>query len=389
MMLEWAFRPSMKHTSTVPLAVTPSSSFSPPHLNSQSPGLSTRHFPSQKTITPPPPPPQTTHSLQHQLQGTIIQQSQDPLGSTSVSHQIQHAGAASIALPIATPPIITTFDEDTNDYVIRMDDTGDDVAADLRDEDCHLILTVPGSIAQYLREYQQQGIRFLLRAYAQGSGAILADDMGLGKTLQAVATIAAILGKTGQPSVDAYTPALQRLNVVKPAPKSPIKPSSASRRSSMCQASTLTELASSKKKKGTTPEEPYNIADDPRYEPSYTGTGAPILIICPTSLLDNWERELSMWGTFRVVRLHDSTKDIALMKIMGGQAEVALVTYSTMRYSGPSSSVAVKGVGPHGGERLVLLDDSKDGFGDAMSFSERILSVPWHCVIVDEVCGRA
>ena len=43
-----------------------------------------------------------------------------------------------------------------------------------------MVLEVPASINKYLREYQREGIRFLLRQYALRQGGILADDMGLG-----------------------------------------------------------------------------------------------------------------------------------------------------------------------------------------------------------------
>lgn len=29
----------------------------------------------------------------------------------------------------------------------------------------------------------------------------------------------------------------------------------------------------------------------------------PVLVVCPTSVLDNWMRELNMWGTFKVCGL--------------------------------------------------------------------------------------
>ncbi len=40
-------------------------------------------------------------------------------------------------------------------------------------------MSVPASIAKYLREYQKDGVRFLFRQYAKGKGGVLADDMGL------------------------------------------------------------------------------------------------------------------------------------------------------------------------------------------------------------------
>lgn len=52
-------------------------------------------------------------------------------------------------------------------------------------------------MAQYLRNYQRDGVRFLYCKFTAGEGGILADDMGLGKTIQAIAFIAAILKMKG------------------------------------------------------------------------------------------------------------------------------------------------------------------------------------------------
>lgn len=52
-------------------------------------------------------------------------------------------------------------------------------------------------INQYLRDYQQDGVRFLYNHYTADSGAILCDDMGLGKTVQVIAFMSAILQKSG------------------------------------------------------------------------------------------------------------------------------------------------------------------------------------------------
>lgn len=48
---------------------------------------------------------------------------------------------------------------------------------------------VPSTLQAELRDYQQQGFRWLARLSHWGAGACLADDMGLGKTLQALALI--------------------------------------------------------------------------------------------------------------------------------------------------------------------------------------------------------
>ena len=60
-------------------------------------------------------------------------------------------------------------------------------------------LTVPASAAQYLREYQKEGIQFLYQQYIRNLGGVLGDDMGLGKTCMCVNFLAAVLHKTCLP----------------------------------------------------------------------------------------------------------------------------------------------------------------------------------------------
>ncbi len=49
-----------------------------------------------------------------------------------------------------------------------------------------------GDLAELLRDYQKDGVRWLYDHVASAGGGILADEMGLGKTLQTLATISAI-----------------------------------------------------------------------------------------------------------------------------------------------------------------------------------------------------
>ena len=46
-----------------------------------------------------------------------------------------------------------------------------------------------------LKDYQLEGVRWLLSLYENGVSGILADEMGLGKTIQVIATVAALLTK--------------------------------------------------------------------------------------------------------------------------------------------------------------------------------------------------
>ncbi len=57
---------------------------------------------------------------------------------------------------------------------------------------------IPQKIAGILRNYQRNGVRFLLERVANEIGAILADDMGLGKTLQILTVIEALRARNPQ-----------------------------------------------------------------------------------------------------------------------------------------------------------------------------------------------
>ena len=48
----------------------------------------------------------------------------------------------------------------------------------------------PSYVRATLRNYQVEGVRWLLGRYITGAGGILADEMGLGKTIQTLAFLA-------------------------------------------------------------------------------------------------------------------------------------------------------------------------------------------------------
>ncbi|BEJ04866.1 hypothetical protein CcaverHIS641_0206830 [Cutaneotrichosporon cavernicola] len=58
-------------------------------------------------------------------------------------------------------------------------------------------MVIPAPINRFLRKYQREGIDFLYSKYKQGYGGVLGDDMGLGKTVQVIAFLSAIMRKTG------------------------------------------------------------------------------------------------------------------------------------------------------------------------------------------------
>lgn len=132
---------------------------------------------------------------------------------------------------------------------------------------------IPAPIAQWLRQYQVEGVAFLHELFVYQKGGVLGDDMGLGKTIQVIAFLTAAYGKTGDER-DA-----KRMRKVR-------------------------------------------RADDSAWYPR-------TLIVCPGTLLANWKAELSRWGWWNVDIYHGENKDIVLDAAKSGRVEVMITTYTT------------------------------------------------------------
>lgn len=133
---------------------------------------------------------------------------------------------------------------------------------------------IPAPIAQWLRQYQVEGVAFLHKAFVYQQGALLGDDMGLGKTVQVIAFLTAAFGKTGDER-------------------------DAKRMRKMRRA---------------------HAAWYPR-----------VLVICPGTLIDNWKTEFDRWGFWQVDVFHGSLKETALEAATAGRVEVLITTYTTYR----------------------------------------------------------
>ncbi|KKY39516.1 putative dna repair protein rad26 [Diaporthe ampelina] len=135
---------------------------------------------------------------------------------------------------------------------------------------------IPASIAQYLRDYQVEGVQFLHRHFVFQTGCVLGDDMGLGKTVQVAAFLVSAFGKTGDER----------------------------------DAKRLRKM--SRHGRG-------------RWYPR-------VLIICPGSLIENWKNELNRWGWWKTALYHGSGKEDALKSAGNSTLEVMITTYETYRH---------------------------------------------------------
>lgn len=149
------------------------------------------------------------------------------------------------------------------------------LAERLRDRPGGLAAPPPGLQAT-LRPYQQAGLAWLATMTGLGLGACLADDMGLGKTIQLIALHLHRRALTGS---------------------SPIGDAS-----------------------------PETAADvPPGDEPK---PGGPTLVLCPTSLLGNWEREFARFAPhIPVRRFHGGSRHLDDL----APDEVVLATYGVLR----------------------------------------------------------
>ncbi|TGO52240.1 hypothetical protein BCON_0145g00220 [Botryotinia convoluta] len=136
---------------------------------------------------------------------------------------------------------------------------------------------IPASIAQYLRDYQVDGVKFLHEKFVYQKGGILGDDMGLGKTVQVAAFLTAAFGKTGDERDG------KRMRKVK-------------------------------------------NADEKRWYPR-------VLIVCPGSLIQNWKNELMRWGWWNVEKFHGGVKEkeFVLRSAQSGRVEIVITTYATYK----------------------------------------------------------
>lgn len=134
---------------------------------------------------------------------------------------------------------------------------------------------IPASIAQHLRPYQVDGAKFLHELFVYQKGGILGDDMGLGKTIQVIAFLTAAYGKTGDERDK------KRMRKMKSANK---------------------------------------------WYPK-------ALIICPGSLMANWQDEFKRWGWWHTDIYHGSVvaKRDTLQQAESGSLEVMITTYDTYR----------------------------------------------------------
>ncbi|MGA3219384.1 MAG: DEAD/DEAH box helicase [Acidimicrobiales bacterium] len=218
-------------------------------------------------------------------------------------------------------------------------------------------LAPPRALVAELRPYQLRGLAWLAGMSELGLGGCLADDMGLGKTVQVIALH------------------LHRLQQRQAAPLERPALRAGGRR-----AKRLGPAA------GTGPDQDREPAGqvagtgpDQDREPlgQVAGTGpdqdreppapapAPTLVICPTSLLGNWERELHKFApSVPVRRFHGGERHLGDL----ADGEVVLTTYGVLRREREALAQA--------GFALVVADEAQHAKNPLSDTAKSLRAIP-------------
>eukprot|EP01082_Thalassiosira_pseudonana_P007522 g6499.t1.3.5e17418a g6499 g6499.t1 contig23:610816-615246(-) len=152
---------------------------------------------------------------------------------------------------------------------------------------------IPASINRYLQGYQRVGSQFMYSSVIQGVGCVLGDDMGLGKTVQVISLVAALLEKTGT--------GFDKLDL---------------RRHKKKIAKAIDIRATQQREMLMGGVQKKDVVDplDGITVPNF----APILIVVPSSVIDNWVSEFETWGYFNVGVYRGGNREKAIDDVREG-----------------------------------------------------------------------
>jgi hypothetical protein len=149
-----------------------------------------------------------------------------------------------------------------------------------------------------LRPYQLAGLRWLAGMDSLPLGAVLADDMGLGKTVQVIALLTELKARAEAAAAEGVAPTEPAADGVDPAREPDVLPGDKVRA----------------RRGGAAPE------DDAEPPPMRA------LIVCPTSLIGNWQRELERFAPGLTVHVHHGpTRRTRASQLQG--EEVVVTSY--------------------------------------------------------------
>ncbi|KAJ2911902.1 hypothetical protein MD484_g8516, partial [Candolleomyces efflorescens] len=152
-------------------------------------------------------------------------------------------------------------------------------------------IKVPAAINTYIRPYQRDGVDFFYKQYNDNRGGLLGDDMGLGKTIQVISFLSAIMKKDGAPT------------------------------------------DRNRRRKYVSKLQDGDDWKNYRKLPPANAKWPTCLIIAPSTVVHNWEREFETWGYFEVGMYNGAPKERepVLRDFKMGRLDVVLTTFDLAR----------------------------------------------------------
>jgi SNF2 family DNA or RNA helicase len=185
-------------------------------------------------------------------------------------------------------------------------------------------MQTPDRFAGTLRPYQQRGLSWLSFLGRLGVGAILADDMGLGKTVQLLSLLSS--GGTTPRTPRGAPDGTDRHRIGRASsggmtPRTPRGAPDGTDRHRIGRASSG----------GTTPREGDEWTDNAKQQPVIHESACPTLLICPMSLVGNWQREARRFTPELRVHVHHGAGRLsgAELEATMADADLVITTYQT------------------------------------------------------------
>ncbi|QSO51255.1 DEAD/DEAH box helicase [Alicyclobacillus curvatus] len=178
------------------------------------------------------------------------------------------------------------------------------------------VLPAPSGFVGELRPYQVRGFSWLSFLYRLGLGAVLADDMGLGKTVQYIAYLLQTRGLRGD--AEAGAGAGVNVGVDAGAERGAEGPDVGVGANVSGDARAVAERAAGG----------VNVGVDADAGPASDrdrNTPGPALLICPTSVLGNWQKELARFAPGLQTYVHYGTSRRHGEEFVAACAEAHLV----------------------------------------------------------------
>jgi SNF2 family DNA or RNA helicase len=170
-------------------------------------------------------------------------------------------------------------------------------------------VSVPASLSRYLAPFQKDGVQFMYRCLAQGSGVILGDDMGCGKTIQVIALLCALFEKTGT-GMD--------LKEIKERNKKVAK-----------YITDVRRLKDEAIRRGEFVEE----NEEELTKTLGVSSWHPVLVVVPPAVVSDWMKSLDLFSHFSVSEYSGERAAQAIDDIRYGNADILLCRESLFKSS--------------------------------------------------------